>query len=293
MKDKFEKILKKIFLSSVGSIIATNGIQAVPYNLSKVENSNKDKRLEESKQKDNSLKHILKMYEDNSYLIAGHRSHRSHSSHQSHSSHSSHRSSSYGGSTQTPFKSTYNSSSNTETVSKIYSLGERSIFQGISGNDVRELANLLIKIGYITEKDLTKDVWGNITCCSKLTDAIKKFQKSVDLSIDGIAGRTTIQALKDYSINYDNNIQSLVSTPHYEAEKINLGDRVLKKGMKGTDVTQLKNILIDKGFLSASIAKGSTLFDNTIEKAVIDFQEKTGIDTDGIVDTQTAYFLKK
>ena len=40
-------------------------------------------------------------------------------------------------------------------------------------------------------------------------------------------------------------------------------------------------------------AKGTTLFDNEIEKAVIAFQNNIGIDADGIVDTQTVYFLKK
>lgn len=63
--------------------------------------------------------------------------------------------------------------------------------------------------------------------------------------------------------------------------------------MTGTDVTQLKNILIDKKYLSGSFAKGTILFDNEIEKAVISFQNKIGIDADGIVDTQTVYFLKK
>lgn len=88
MKNKLEKILKGIFLSSVGSLMANNGDQAISYNLSNLENNN-DKKIEESKSNDNSQKYILKIHDDDSYLIAGHRSHRSHSSHRSHYSHRS------------------------------------------------------------------------------------------------------------------------------------------------------------------------------------------------------------
>ena len=65
---------------------------------------------------------------------------------------------------------------------------------------------------------------------------------------------------------------------------MNLGDRVLKKGTRGRDVTRLKNILIDKGFLTGPFVKGETLFDDATEKAVIKFQESIGIDADGIVE---------
>ena len=66
-----------------------------------------------------------------------------------------------------------------------------------------------------------------------------------------------------------------------------------KKQMQGYDVTQLKNILIDKGYLSGKLLKGTSLFDEETEKAVIKFQKSIGIDADGIVETQTVYFLKK
>lgn len=63
--------------------------------------------------------------------------------------------------------------------------------------------------------------------------------------------------------------------------------------MQGTDVTQLKNMLIDKGFIGKPFVKGKTVFDDTIERAVKQFQNKIGIDATGEVDTQTLYFLRK
>lgn len=281
MKSKFKKLLKGVFLSSVASIISTNGVKAAPYDLSHL-NSDGDNLSKKNKENDLSQKYILKIHDDNSYLIAGHRSHRSHSSHRSSSSGSTYRGSSSS-------SSTYRSSSSSSTI-KVYSLGERIITVGTSGKDVRELATLFITIAYITEAELTKDILGNVTCCNKLSNAISKFQRANNLTVDGIAGKATIKYLKNHVPNYSTT-KSKTSTN--VDQKINLGDRVLRKGMQGTDVTQLKNILIDKGFLSLPFAKSSILFDENIEKAVIGFQKKTGIDADGIVETQTVYFLKK
>ncbi|MDE5963363.1 MAG: peptidoglycan-binding protein, partial [Alistipes sp.] len=72
-----------------------------------------------------------------------------------------------------------------------------------------------------------------------------------------------------------------------------LGDRILKKGKHGADVTQLKNILIDKEFLEKPFVKGDVSFDVEIERALKRFQDSIGIEATGEVDTQTLYFLKK
>jgi len=110
-----------------------------------------------------------------------------------------------------------------------------------------------------------------------MENAIKQFQKEVGLVVDGKAGTTTIDHIKVYQPD----------------SYIDLGDRVLKSGMRGTDVTQLINILIDKEYLPGPLLKGSSLFDGSVSTAVIAFQKATGIDADGIVNTQTIYFLKK
>lgn len=77
------------------------------------------------------------------------------------------------------------------------------------------------------------------------------------------------------------------------AQIINLGDRILEKGMIGTDVSQLKRILIDKKILEVSSIEESTLFDVKIEKAVIVFQKSLGLVADGKVGPKTIYYLKK
>lgn len=285
MKTKFKDLLKSIFLTSVASLISSNEANAISYDLSRISDDN---NIEQGKKNDLSQKYILKIHNDNSFLIAGHRSHRSHSSH---SSHSSHRSSSYGsysGSSTTTSSSTSTYNTNTTTSTKTtYSLGERNIISGVSGKDVAELANKLVKIRYIIESDIEKNYSGDVKYSIRLENAIKKFQKDHNQVVDGIVGKKTIEAINK-QIELINR-----KTVNTDVQKYNLGDRILKKQMQGYDVTQLKNILIDKGYLSGKLLKGTSLFDEETEKAVIKFQKSIGIDADGIVETQTVYFLKK
>lgn len=276
MKSKFEKLLKNIFLTSVTSIIATHTTKAAAYNLPDLDANTNNSEI--SEKNDFSQKFILKFTGDNSYLIAGHRSHRSHSSHRSHTSHRS--SSSVGSYTGSSSSST--TYYNVTTTSTNYSLGDRLIKPGMKGKDVKELTTLLIEKGYFDEKDLVKDASELVIYSGKLIEAVKKFQRTTHQNADGIVGKNTISSLKTHLV--ENKVSN---------EKINLGDRVLKKGMIGTDVTQLKNILIDKGFLAGPLVKGNSMFDEILKNAVIKFQNSINIDADGIVEAQTVYFLKK
>ena len=206
-------------------------------------------------------------------------------------SHSSHRSSSYGsysGSSSSTSTGTSTYKSNTTTYPKTtYTLGERNIVSGVSGKDVTELANKLIKIKYVIKSEIEKDHSGDVKYSIKLENAIKKFQKDHNQVVDGIVGKKTIEAINKHIE------ETKHETTNTNIQKYNLGDRILKKQMRGHDVTQLKNILIDKGHLSGNLLKGESLFDEATEKAVIKFQKSIGIDADGIVETQTVYFLKK
>lgn len=74
---------------------------------------------------------------------------------------------------------------------------------------------------------------------------------------------------------------------------INLGDRLLKKGMSGTDVSQLKKILIEKNFLIETSNDSDTLFNEETKEAVIAFQKSVGIGADGVVGSNTVYYLKQ
>jgi len=88
---------------------------------------------------------------------------------------------------------------------------------------------------------------------------------------------------------------STISTSNSISVK-NLGDRIIKVGMRGADVTQLINILIKKGYLilqdgSKSVV-GEYEYTSTISDAVKEFQKNNNQTSDGIVGVETVYLLK-
>jgi spoIID/lytB domain-containing protein len=138
------------------------------------------------------------------------------------------------------------------------------------------LSDLLIKHKYMTQTSVYTNSSGYVVYNKAVQNGVRAFQKDAALTQDGIAGSATITKLQTWV-----------------PKVYNLGDRVLKKEMQGADVTQLKNILIDKGFLEKPFAKGEIRFDAAIETALKKFQNSVGIDATGTVDAQTLYFLKK
>lgn len=124
--------------------------------------------------------------------------------------------------------------------------------------------------------DIDRSSSGDVICNLKMTSAIKTFQKDAKLQADGIAGTGTIRILKGWL------------TTEYT-----LGDRVLKKGMKGTDVTQLKNLLMEKGFMKGEHTNFATLFDDLLENVIMAIQKTAGIEVTGEVNKETLAYIKK
>lgn len=76
------------------------------------------------------------------------------------------------------------------TQGKKYALGDRTLKNGSTGEDVRELQNALIKLGFNCGK------WGADGDFGDATEmAVKDFQKSYGLTDDGIFGKTSYDML--------------------------------------------------------------------------------------------------
>src|SRR5690606_5181082 len=88
---------------------------------------------------------------------------------------------------------------------------------------------------------------------------------------------------------------SVVKTPSL-LPNYKLGSRILSKGMKGTDVTELINILLQKKYVVLSdggmVVTGIYTYDEIVEDAVKRFQIDNNIDSTGICDVTTVYKLK-
>lgn len=143
---------------------------------------------------------------DNS-LLAFHRSHSSHSSHRSHSSHYSGSSSrsytpSYTPSYTTPAPSytpvpattpkpdkTGASSKETNGEAASYDLGDRVLYKGCKGGDVKALQKLMVKLGY---RLLITGYFGDQT-----EKEVKKFQKNHKLTPDGRVSSSTLLMMQN------------------------------------------------------------------------------------------------
>lgn len=201
MKSKLSLLLRKVFLGSLAGIASgnTNAANNTIIEPTSKEQDNKIVSLFK-KPVDLTPKLLLKKNSSNEWFAMAHRSHRSHSSHRSHYSSSS------GGSYTPPTNSgssgnaglspgsNYNNSSSTTTVLK---LGSRTLKRGMSGTDVTELVNLLLKKQYLKLDGGATQATGTYTYDATVEGAVKKFQADNGLTADGECGATTIYYLKN------------------------------------------------------------------------------------------------
>ena len=281
MKKSFKDLIKGIVTSSIAAIAGTHGADAAPVVTFNDIDTDSEKEVFGEDKKDLSYKLMLQINSDDSYALSGHRSHSSHRSHRSHSSHrsgSSHysHSSHYSSTTTTSSSSTTSSSTSTYVSPSSYTVGSRVMKKDLYGADIKQLTDWLVKCEYLKASQVYKNTSGYVVYNDDVVNAVKAFQKDMGLSVDGSAGSTTIEKLKAYAASY-----------------YKLGDRVLKVGMTGTDVSQMKNYLIDKGYLEGPKAKGAILFDANIEKGLKAFLADVGLDWNGQTDSDIVFYVKK
>lgn len=162
MKNKAKKLIRNILIGAVASLYSTNTQAKESATVSFLDNLNDDDKKDAVNALKNKIfRNVLQITKKGDIkLIAGHRSHMSHRSgggggggHYSHASHFS----SYGGGGGHNSHSSHSSSSYTPTVSrpapktyKTYSLGDRTLRNGLYGKDVSELTTLLISKQYLS-----------------------------------------------------------------------------------------------------------------------------------------------
>ena len=152
----------------------------------------------------------------------------------------------------------------------IYSIPitQAAIKQGDRGAEVEELQRILISKGCLNGK-----VDG--ICGIETVNAIKKFQASHGLEVDGICGDVTFKLLTE-----------VVDTT-IEGESANDDDDpnyAIKYGMKGDDVAELQNILIALGYMNG-MADG--ICGMSTVNAIKSFQASHGLVADGVCGTAT------
>lgn len=187
--------------------------------------------------------------------------------------------------TSTTPASSLNSPSEQKEQFPVVSASRRPTLKiGARGTEVRALQQLLVNINLY-------DGTINGVFDSKTNAAVKEFQRSSGLLVDGVVGKKTWSALADGDTfttqqPFDNSPFTNEPFVNQTAEKAN-AKPVLRVGDRGKDVTELQQSLKQLGYYKTRV---TGVFGSVTKAAVIRFQEDKGLMANGIVDgkTQTA-----
>ncbi len=152
---------------------------------------------------------------------------------------------------------------------------------GDKGWQVTELQNDLIALGYYTA--VPTGVYDTAT-----QNAVKKFQSAHHLTVDGIAGKKTLQLM---SLLTAPTATPAPVTPAPIATATPLTAQnvvVMKNGTRGIEVTRLQNRLMELGYYTC-FADG--VYDGDEIAAVKEFQRKNGLAVDGVAGLATQQAL--
>jgi hypothetical protein len=252
--------------------------------------------IETEKDKQKVIRNIYKIQRNGDYkLIAGHRSHYSHrssrSGHYSHSSsshvsHYSHRSANTGSHYSHSSSSSYGGGRSSSSVAPAktpasYSLGDRSLSNGVYGNDVDELIPYLIRYSYIKDASNLIKKGGYYVYDANVAKAVKHFQKDAGVTADGIITSNQLSTLKTWDI---------------AKTTIPLGFRELSLSTSGYDVDELVRLLSKAGYAPDPIKLQKSgahyVFTEDIRTAIKMFQAFNGIKPTGETDATTINLLK-
>ena len=136
-----------------------------------------------------------------------------------------------------------------------------SLRPGTSGEDVKRMQLRLTSLDYFEDSDDADGVYGVDT-----SQAIKLFQRTNGLSIDGIAGETTLSLI--------------YSTKAYKY--------TIKQGDSGSDVASLQRRLKDLKYFSGS---ATGYFGSSTTTSLKAFQKMNGLKEDGKAGAQTRDLL--
>lgn len=132
-------------------------------------------------------------------------------------------------------------------------LGDQYLHKGMRGPDIKVLQNLLQSQGYFHYPKAT-GYYGSVT-----TEAVKEFQKTHGLVVDGITGIQTIQAVK-----------------------------LLRTGLNGTSIKNLQEQLKKLDYYHFQV---TGIYGSITAHAVRAFQKAYGLQVDGVAGPRTLRVL--
>lgn len=282
MKESAKRLIRNVLLGAVASLCHTGAQAADTPSLPSEEDDDGKDMVRALKNK--IYRNVLRITADGgTKLIAGHRSHMSHRSGGGgggHYSHASHYSSYGGGGSSHSSHASHSSSSYGTTYSapktyKTYTLGERTLSQGVYGNDVSELTALLVAANYLRGSWVSTQK-GYSVYDARVVAAVRRFQKDAGLPQTGKFTKTLVSSLEAW----DSGRTTLalgVRNLAYDKATTTVGD----------DVAELIALLRGAGFppdpSKLRYAGHKAVFTADVRTAVKMFQAYNGLTPDGEV----------
>ena len=168
------------------------------------------------------------------------------------------------------------------------SFGSETLRNGMESENVKKLQEVLKDKGYFTFHTAT-GYFGTIT-----EDALRRYQKDNNLTVDGIAGPQTFGSLGTSSQqssagNSSNNSGSSSSSSSVSSSSsltpVSNTSRVMRQGTRGEDVSRLQEYLKKAGFYDYPSISGT--YGPATKRAVEKFQRARGLQVDGLAGPQT------
>lgn len=153
--------------------------------------------------------------------------------------------------------------------------------QGDQGYQVRELQEALYELGFYT--GAIDGIYNTATFV-----AVKHFQESKGMTIDGVAGPKVQQRISSILSPTQAPIIAALSATATPAPITAENVVILRRGTRGMAVTRLQQRLKELGYYSAA-ADG--IYDEDEIAAVRDFQQKNGLTVDGVAGLETQMHL--
>jgi len=157
-------------------------------------------------------------------------------------------------------------------------LGDRTLHKGDRGHDVRVLQDFLTRAGYATP---IAGVFGPQTLKN-----VRRFQRAHHMPVDGVVGSGTSRALRTIAARRARAQEHAEQDGGGSSE--HMGDRSLKKGMRGHDVRVLQDYL-SRGGVSTPV---DGVFGPGTARNVKRFQRAHGLTADGVVGPATVQTLR-
>jgi murein DD-endopeptidase MepM/ murein hydrolase activator NlpD len=145
-------------------------------------------------------------------------------------------------------------------------LGDRTLRQGMEGDDVLEMQREVTYLGYPTPR------YGTFTSRTK-TDVIH-YERSTGLTADGVVSESEGRAIARRA----DEKRAREAAPEPEGS-YDFGERTLRRGLRGDDVLTLQRYVTKLGYATPRYGQ----FTSRTESDMKNYESKTGLTADGVV----------